>query len=401
MRRRAFGRLSVGAALLLSAAPRSARACLWDTDTLEAETRGVPDAVVTILGAYGRNPDKYYEMRRDRVQAALAERPDDLAGYDDVAVACDRLGQHDDAISWMEKKAEALARLKTPARGGDTPDHWYRYHANLGTFHAHRWLKRADRWEQVEELERARAKIAEAIEENPKAHFGRERYQLRVLEWLVARPELEKTPSFLEIEEGALMNRSDRGYLAEHGLTDAVEGLCGLITLGAAWRSFDVTAALARVLAADGRQSVAELASLRCFEILESGGQSLVKGMPTDPEALRGFLPRGIGTTTEARYLELRAKAKAWRERRDAYARARLDRGEHPDTHKDFWAGFNKGEHSRMSLAELGLKDGLLARARGCACSSSASEAASPGRGGAAALAVAAALLLGLRRRRR
>ena len=349
-----------------------ASACLWDYDTLAQEALGVPDVVLAIAGGFVRNPPKYYEMRVERVTELVGFSPDRYEAYDDLAVACDRLGRSDEAIAWMAKKKQALERLDiTPEPGSDSSDDpWYRYHANLGTFHAHRWFHAGTHFDALDDLRRARREIAKAIELNADAHFGRETYQLQLIEWLLTQPKMPKRerhnedqlPIFLPIERGHLEEIPRvEGPLAEQ-LDDAVEGLSGLITMGAAWRSFDVFAALAYVLAAREEGSLAQFASYRCLEILEQGGRSLVAGLPRyrggnnlDGEPILRMLPLYLGNTHREQYEAIRAKAKAWTVGRDAYINERLDRGEHPDTHRGFWDAF-EGEPSRMYLDQLGIE---------------------------------------------
>lgn len=177
-------------------------ACLWDYDTLAQESAGLPDVKAAIVGGFPRNPPLYYEMRLERVTKLIADNPDDLDAYDAAGVACDRLGRHDEAIEWMGRKQEAMQRMGYEP--GAQPNHRYRYLANLGTFHAHRWFKNGADRSDMADMERGRELIALAIEENPNAHFGREKYQLMVMEWVIAAPQ------YIEDEEEA---SAATGYL--------------------------------------------------------------------------------------------------------------------------------------------------------------------------------------------
>ncbi|MHC5543281.1 hypothetical protein ACYOEI_34090, partial [Singulisphaera rosea] len=119
--------------------PASIVACLWDRDTPEEESRGLPEVVNVLTGRFERNPPLFYEMRLTRVSAHLQSHPEDFSAYDDAGVACDRLGRGDEAIAWMEKK---WARLETlDAAQPEAKEQRYRYHANLGTFLVHRWVR--------------------------------------------------------------------------------------------------------------------------------------------------------------------------------------------------------------------------------------------------------------------
>ena len=63
-----------------------ARACLWDSDTLETEAKGVLTAIKAISGRFERNPPLYYEMRLQRVSAQIDQTPRDFNLDDDAAV---------------------------------------------------------------------------------------------------------------------------------------------------------------------------------------------------------------------------------------------------------------------------------------------------------------------------
>jgi len=67
-------------------------------------------------------------------------------------------------------------------------DHEHRHLANLGTFHAHRWLRAGADRKDTADLRRARALLERAIALNPDAHFGREKYQLKAVKWLLNPP---------------------------------------------------------------------------------------------------------------------------------------------------------------------------------------------------------------------
>ena len=124
---------------LLLGLPLAVIACIWDRDTPVDEARGLPEVVAVLTGRFDRNPPLFYEMRLERVTDHLQSHPEDLAAYDDAGVACDRLGRGDEAISWMEKKRAQLDGLD--ASRPEVKEQLYRYHANLGTFLVHRWVR--------------------------------------------------------------------------------------------------------------------------------------------------------------------------------------------------------------------------------------------------------------------
>lgn len=165
---------AVALAAVLQLWPSPARACLWDTDTLAQERSRFPSTLELITGKFPRHSDAFYKWRlRDR-RERLDGHPDDLSTYNDLAVAHDKLGHHDRAIEWMHKKRERLANPDLDDETRQTE--LYRTLANLGTFYLH-----AGNYERGIEF------IDRALIVNPEAHFGRERYQKYLAEYLLER----------------------------------------------------------------------------------------------------------------------------------------------------------------------------------------------------------------------
>ncbi len=161
--------------------------CLWDSDTLDTELRGLPDSLDLVIGRWHRHSEAYYH---DRVAKLNAKPEMELADFDDLAVAHEHLGQRDQAIEVMARKAKALA-------ANPDKEHQYRYHANLGTFYAHSG-----------QFDDALAQLRTAVEINPDAHFGRERYQIELIEYVAeAKQDAEvwRRRSFLR-NAGYLLN---------------------------------------------------------------------------------------------------------------------------------------------------------------------------------------------------
>jgi hypothetical protein len=354
-RARLIPRLALCAALLAFVVAAPGFACIWDSDTLAQEAEGELDAVRAIVGFFPRNPPIYYEMRLARAAKDIVGNADNLAAYDDAGASCDRLGRGDEAIAWMEKKLERLDALK--AAGREDAEHRYRYLANVGTFWAHRWFAQGQDRERIEEMRTAAAFIREAIALNPDAHFGREKYQLMAMEWIVDPPpaldtygNLSKVPSLLGLNErGHPVSNSPIN--SPTALEDAIEGLVGLVALGNAWESPDVFQSLAISLQATNASSVALLAQLRYQELILAGKRSawpLAKdeivvgdGAPRPPVVLAWSKARERDAI-QAKYNELRAFADAAHETRIAYMIPRLEAGRHPDTHPDFWDDYDE-----------------------------------------------------------
>ena len=343
-------RRTMAAFVLSVGLPLSVAACLWDRDTPAAEAIGMPEVVAVLTGRFERNPPLYYEMRLARVTLHLQSRPDDLAAYDDAGVACDRLGLGDEAISWMARKRVELEKLD--ASRPEVQEHRYRYHANLGTFLVHRWASQGADRARIDEVEAACDQIAKALEINPDAHFGREKYQLQAMQWIVNPPRADSSqflPNFLDWDFHDIYGESTEPEEAD----EAVRGLTGLIVLGNAWESVDVFHALNVALQRNslgfergrygGRNSLAYFAWLRCVELVDSGQGSFLPDAPKG-EKLKRLLHRPDFTKADLlldpAFRQLRTEADAWHTERVAFMLRRLDAGRHPDTDSRFWEGY-------------------------------------------------------------
>lgn len=326
-----LNRISVLMMLVLATLLSSgSQACIWDRDTLAMEARHFPGIMDVIAGRFERNPPLYYEMRLERVSDQITREPGNLGAYDDAGVACDRLGRDDEAIVWMEKKSKQLDKLNPAA--SETREHHYRYLANLGTFHAHRWFHSGGDRAKMDDLLAARELIKQAITLNPDAHFGREKYQLMAIEWLINPPKIEQSERWSFV-----------GNIQESQAPEAVKGISGLIVLGAAWQSVDAYLALSESLATNGQRKLAGIAWQRAWELVDAGGHSKHPGAPKDAEEFNEARPtHGYLADTEY-FLRARAAANQWHEQRTAFMLAKLQKGSHPDTHADFWDGYVDG----------------------------------------------------------
>ena len=309
--------------LLVVAAP--AIACLNDEDTLASEARARPEALQAITGRFARNPPLYYQMRIARESAQIDANPSLLDKYDDVAVAYDRLGDDDAAIAWIEKKHAHLPPYD--AHNSVVKEKWYRYYANVGTFWVHRWARHGADRNKLDEVKTARIYIAHAIAIKPNAHFGREKYQLKVMDWIIQ-------PNGQSLADALQGYPSDEAYTA----------LSGLIELGGAWQSLDIYCALAQVLLSneEDTHALGLLALLRVAEIERAGGRSLHPETFQEEEA-EPFFEGGENEPEYFRhqYYRLRTEADDWEAKRTAYMMARLTKGDHPDTDPAFWANYH------------------------------------------------------------
>jgi tetratricopeptide (TPR) repeat protein len=186
---------------LLVFIPSVAVACLWDYDTLLAERSRFPSVLELITGKFLRHSPEFYEWRVKDRQQKLESEPENLAYLDDLAVAYDKLGKQDLAIELMERKEQLKPGL-------------YETAANHGTFHAH-----AGRYAE------ALPYLKRAIEINPDAHFGREKYQILLIEYSLAKPADMEFARYLT--DTAQIDLSQKEQLQA-----AVKGVLGIVRFG-------------------------------------------------------------------------------------------------------------------------------------------------------------------------
>lgn len=137
--------------------------CLWDYDTLQMERARFPGALELITGKFLRHSREFYLWRiEDRLRRLEAE-PEHLRFLDDLAVAYDKTEQHAKAIE--------TARRKEKIKPGG-----YKTYANLGTFYIHSG-----------QFSEGLKFIKQAIAINSNAHFGREIYQQRIVEYVLSK----------------------------------------------------------------------------------------------------------------------------------------------------------------------------------------------------------------------
>jgi tetratricopeptide (TPR) repeat protein len=191
-------------------------ACFWDYDTLQMERSRFPSALELITGKFLRHSPEFYSWRIEDRQRRLRAEPDNLALYDDLAVAYDKTGAHDKAIETILR-----SHAKSPDR--------YETVANLGTLYVH-----------AGQLEKGLEYIDRAIRINPDAHFGREKYQKYLVEYVLSNRKDGRTP--LPISGGPysgrnnfvafLAGRQQTESLAEVDYQAALKGVLGMMKFG-------------------------------------------------------------------------------------------------------------------------------------------------------------------------
>lgn len=186
--------------------------CLWDSDTLAMERRQFPTALELITGKFLRHSEGFYRWRANDRRAKLKQQPGDPRLLDDLAVAYDKLGEHEKAIELLQ-----------PTQGLNAQR--YETQANLGTFYIH-----------AGKLEKGARHIELALEINPDAHFGRERYQKWLVEYVLQQRAAGRE---LPLSASTQPPHTTRGFAlylekaaAAPKFADGVKGVLGMMRFG-------------------------------------------------------------------------------------------------------------------------------------------------------------------------
>jgi tetratricopeptide (TPR) repeat protein len=226
---------------LLALSAATAWACLWDTDTLQMERMRFPGVLEIITGKFVRHSRAFYDWRITDRQKKLATRPDDPALVDDLAVAYAKLGRPEEGIPLLERVLK------------QHPDR-YETLSNLGTL-----LFFAGR------LDESKATIRRALDINPNAHFGRERYQLLLTEYLQQS----------EIDSAGVMCSKERSGFDGQGFAAAINGaINGRVILQDEERSIHA--------ATKGVLGMMHFADYQSPILLEALGDLLMVGRPDE-----------------------------------------------------------------------------------------------------------------------
>ncbi len=177
-----------------------------------------------LLERYPKHGPAYYRERDRLGRFALAKlKPGDpnwLAAMDDLAVGVERLGRSDEAATLMREK---LARQLEDGLSGRE---LYTSYANLGTFliHGSFGAARAGDSEALARLREGVDFVRKSVEVNPVAHFGRERWQAAIAEFLLAamnEPALLATfdclGNRLDADFGTIFNREQNFWVTGYG----------------------------------------------------------------------------------------------------------------------------------------------------------------------------------------
>ncbi|MEL6109814.1 MAG: hypothetical protein AAFU85_27715 [Planctomycetota bacterium] len=205
--------LRIGCVTLLLVLSRCSQACDWDTETLLQERSRFPSVLELIVGKFPRHSQEYYQWRlEDRLAKLELNRTDDRL-LDDVAVSHEKLGRYHEAIAVAKEQLE-----RNPDR--------YESLANLGTFLIHSG-----------KLTDGLVFIERAIEVNPEAHFGREKYQVILVKYVLSRSTEsglalplrgDDGPTWLEFLRKELAEGSEESLTFEQ-TKEATNGILGMM----------------------------------------------------------------------------------------------------------------------------------------------------------------------------
>lgn len=311
------------AALLLIQS--SAVACLWDYDTLNDERRGLPGVSEIITGRWERHSPEFYRHRIEAMKKLLAEKPDDAAAWDNLAVAQEKVGDIDAAIATILDKDKRF-----PGQ--------YTTEANLGTFYLHKG-----------DFPNGITHIRRALAINPDAHFGREKYQLQVAEFLQNPPAADEDGAvgsfvvpMLEMKFGTTgpttTSVADRMRIARMGrpsaasraeIDSAVQGVIGMIRFGTG-TSPHLYYALGDLLAARGDANLAYRAYLRAIEFNPPNAREVQAAA----DQAKGYVY--YSGDLDATYAAERKAADAWVAAYQDYERKLLADGRDAEDEKNF-----------------------------------------------------------------
>ena len=137
---------------------------------MRLETQVFPGVLEVMTGRFPRHSKEFYQWRATEVRAKLAADMANLALLDDLAVATHKLGRQQEAIDILTASLDIAPRR-------------YETLSNLGTFTIY-----------TGDLPMSRRWLQQALVINPDAHFGRERYQLWLVEQLMLKRDAAALP---------------------------------------------------------------------------------------------------------------------------------------------------------------------------------------------------------------
>jgi tetratricopeptide (TPR) repeat protein len=279
-------------ALVALPGPRAAHACLWDYDTFKEESLGRRELSQVLTGDLQKHSRAFYEAKVAYTRPMIEGGKAPQERYDDLAVALAKLGQLDEAIAVLADK-----EAKFPGE--------YTTLANLGTF----LMMKGD-------LPGALDKLKAAVAKWPDAHFGREIFQLQLIEFLLRGkkdPQLAGRENFLGLKmdvgeagvNGSWQRPKPRKKRTSPVPAQAIEAMVGMIRFGEAHELPMVWSALGWALLWQGDTQLA-VRAMRRAELLGDSAAAGAGGVmatilrdlkldqpccpePTDPKAVAAW----------------------------------------------------------------------------------------------------------------
>jgi tetratricopeptide (TPR) repeat protein len=319
------------AVLALLLIPAFASACLWDYDTLAMERQRFPNALELITGKFLRHTKEFYEWRiKDRIEKLKAD-PENLAYLDDLAVAYEKTGDQAKAIETILRKDKIKPGL-------------YETEANLGTFYLHDGQHKKG----LEHIERA-------LRINPDAHFGREKYQKSLAEWVASRrkegrvglplAEFERYSPMMHDFKSFLEGNDPEKRLSDSEREAAIKGILGIMKFGN-YESPVVLEALGSLLSAYGRdrrdqdaKQLAARAYLKAADVTSGNAREEYRKMAMGVLSMQTYGP-GSDTQLPLEVLEKTfrkelAEAEAWYEQVHQDELTWINEGKNPEVEFD------------------------------------------------------------------
>lgn len=259
--------LVIAAALAVGAVPPAA-ACLWDHDTLKEETLTDRDTAQVLRGEFGHHGPGFYAAKVAYTRPIVDGGRAPKARYDDLAVALARTGAIDDGLAVLAAKDQRFPGEYTTL-------------ANRGTLLAMKG-----------DVAGALRELRAALAVNPDAHFGREEFQVKLLEYklrVAQDPSLRERETFLGKVPARLTDVLATKHLRGRADLDRpIIAMTGLIRFGGAERDGDLWYALAWALAARGDNQL----SLIAFRRAEALGHPRAAADGTDRSRIISDLER-------------------------------------------------------------------------------------------------------------
>jgi tetratricopeptide (TPR) repeat protein len=331
-----------------------ASACGWDWETFAAEASRLPCVSDVIVGAFGTHTEEYYEATIEATEIALAWAPNYAEALDAQGLALVHLGRYEEAKPVLLRRA-AVA-----------PDA-YPSHANLGTLYTF-----------TGDYELALGAIDEALKLEPQAHFGREKYHRKLVEFLrdghTRSVDSERDFLGLELTDRQRFDGTVRSF-EEAGLKPEVfDAVAAMIAVYGAENLPDLYVALGDVLALRGEVKLAWAAYRRAQDLGHPAkerlarytarlwsviGARITRHVDPDREAFGG--PGGYRSLA-AFYAATRGQAADRRRTYHEWERAQLRRGLRPWVLADVERTYRRMDLLRERCKTPGIFDSEAAR---------------------------------------